>query len=217
MKLLNKKTIEELEKIFADFRWDVKIKFFGKPEQANCRYCRETKDLVETMCGLSPKLHLESFVTDTDTEAMEHYGIKHVPALVVMGEEDHGIRFYGVPGGYEFSSLVESLKLIASGEPMLVQSTRDFLDQLDKDVHLQVFVTPSCPHCPTAVVLAHRMAYYCKHVRADMIEATEFPELAQKYQVMGVPRTIINESGFQEGAVPEDRLVEKIKSELMST
>ena len=65
-----------------------------------------------------------------------------------------------------------------------------------------MFVTPTCPYCPPAVILAQQMAYYSPRVRADMIEATEFPPLAQKYNVYGVPRTVINEKEFIEGAVP---------------
>lgn len=217
MKLLNKKTINELEKIFKDFKNPVNVKFFGEDESGQCRFCRETRELLESVSQLSDKINLESFVFETDSEAVARFDIKRIPAIVVMDEKeekDYGIRFYGVPGGYEFSSFIEALKLISFGESMLVQETRDYLDGLDKDVHLQVFVTPTCPHCPTAVVLGHRMAYYSPRVKADMIEATEFPEMAQQYQVMGVPRTVINENTFQEGAAPEDMLVEKIKEAL---
>jgi alkyl hydroperoxide reductase subunit AhpF len=77
-----------------------------------------------------------------------------------------------------------------------------------------VFVTPTCPYCPGAVVLAHRMGYYSPKVKADMIEATEFPHLAMKYNVMGVPRTVINETEFQEGAAPENMIIDKIKAVL---
>jgi glutaredoxin-like protein len=212
MNLLNKKTIAELEKIFGDFKVDVAIKYFGDNPDKESRFCRETRQLIEGVTQISPKLTLQKFDFEADKEAVEQFGITRTPALVIMDEKDYGIRFYGVPSGYEFSSLIESFKLISSGQTLLVQETRDFLDTLDQDVHLQIFVTPTCPHCPTAVVLGHRMAYYSQKIRADMIEATEYPELAQQYSVMGVPRTIINETGFQEGAAPEDRLVERIKA-----
>ena len=214
MNMLNKKTITELEKIFSDFKNEVNIKFFGKGENSDCRFCKETQELLQGLSEITSKIKLESFDFNQDVEMVKKFDIKRTPAIVVMDENDRRIRFYGVPGGYEFSSLVESLKLISSGESMLVQETKDFLDSLTQDVHLQVFVTPSCPYCPNAVVLAHRMAYYCPKVTADMVEAQEFPELSQKYSVMGVPRTVINETGFQEGAAPEDKLVDKIKETL---
>ena len=60
------------------------------------------------------------------------------------------------------------------------------------------------------MVLAHRLAMESDWIRADMVEATEFPHLANKYQVYGVPRTVINETIQVEGAVPEPMFVEEL-------
>jgi hypothetical protein len=79
---------------------------------------------------------------------------------------------------------------------------------------MQVFVTPTCPYCPQAVVLAYEMAYASPQVRADGVESTEFPQLAIKYQVSGVPRTVINEDTFLEGAAPPDMLLDKVREAL---
>ena len=87
-----------------------------------------------------------------------------------------------------------------------------YLDKLEEAVHLQVFVTPTCPYCPQAVVLAHAMAIASDKVRADMVEATEFPQLSIKYNVMGVPRTVVNETEYLEGAAPEQMLIDKIQA-----
>jgi len=81
-------------------------------------------------------------------------------------------------------------------------------------VHMQVFITPTCPYCSMAVVLAHQMAVASPMVRADMVEAMEFPQLAIKYQVMGVPRTVINETVHIEGAAPEAAVLEKLREAL---
>jgi alkyl hydroperoxide reductase subunit AhpF len=79
---------------------------------------------------------------------------------------------------------------------------------------MQVFVTPTCPYCPQSVVLAHQMAIASPMVRGDMVEATEFPQLSNKYQVMGVPRTVINETAHLEGAASESMVVDKIQEAL---
>ena len=60
-------------------------------------------------------------------------------------------------------------------------------------------------------MLAHAMAVASDMVRADAVEATEFPHLSMKYNVMGVPRTVINEEEFVEGAVPESYLIDAIR------
>jgi glutaredoxin-like protein len=212
MTMLNKKIMKELKETFGSLEKDIKLKYFT--QEMECRFCRETRQLLEEVSGAADKIKLETYDFVKDKAEVERYGIKRIPAIVVMDETDYGIRFYGVPGGYEFSSLIEAFKLVSSGETGLGQETKDFLDSLDKDVHLQVFVTPTCPYCPGAVILGHRMAYYSPRVTADMIEASEYPELAVKYNVMGVPRTVINETEFQEGAVPGKMLIEKIKAAL---
>jgi predicted DsbA family dithiol-disulfide isomerase len=60
-------------------------------------------------------------------------------------------------------------------------------------------------------MLAHQMAVASPMVKADMVEAQEFPQLSIKYQVMGVPRTVINETTHIEGAAPEPMVLEKLQ------
>ena len=138
-----------------------------------------------------------------------------IPATVILegGEfgKDFGIRYYGIPSGYEFSSLIQDVMMVSGGDPQLSAEMVDWLAELKTPVHLQVFVTPTCPYCPQAVLLAHKLAMASDMVQADMVEATEFPQLSNKYQVMGVPRTVINETVYQEGAAPELLLLDKLK------
>ncbi len=139
-----------------------------------------------------------------------------IPAVAVVGAEDYGVRFYGIPSGYEFTSLLHAIKSVAAGKPELSEETLQALAEIAEPVHMQVFVTPTCPYCPQAVVLAHHMAVASPMIRADMVEATEFPHLATKYQVMGVPRTVINETVHVEGAAPEPMVLEKLQEALAS-
>jgi glutaredoxin len=75
---------------------------------------------------------------------------------------------------------------------------------------MQVFVTPTCPYCPRAVLLAHQLAMESDMIRGDMVEAIEFPHLSQKYEVRGVPRTVINEDVHLEGAAPEQMVMARL-------
>jgi len=80
-----------------------------------------------------------------------------------------------------------------------------------------VFVTPTCPYCPRAVVLAHQMAMESPHITAEMVEAMEFNELSNRFSVGGVPQTTINEgAGTVIGAVPEEQLLSEINRALRS-
>lgn len=212
MSKLNKKVIKQLQEVFAVLKKEVTLKYFT--QSIECQFCSDTRELLEEVAEISKKIKLEVYDFVEDKEEVEKYNIDKIPAIVVMDEKDYGIRFYGIPGGYEFGSLVEAIKLVSTGETMLSNEGKKFLDGLKKDVHLQVFVTPTCPYCPGAVVLAHHLAYYSPKVKGDMVEASEFPHLSIKYNVMGVPRTVINETEYLEGAAPEAMLIDKIKAVL---
>jgi glutaredoxin-like protein len=177
-----------------------------------CQFCKENRQLLEEVAALSDKLRLEVHDYRTETDNARALGIDKIPALALLGPEslDHGIRFYGIPSGYEYTGLIEAIVDVSRGRTGLSEKTRGKLRSLDRDVHLQVFVTPTCPYCTFAVRLSHQFALESPRVRADMVEATEFPHLANKNQVMGVPRTVVNDSGFIEGAMPEDKFLEEI-------
>jgi alkyl hydroperoxide reductase subunit AhpF len=101
--------------------------------------------------------------------------------------------------------------MVGNGQSGLSEETRKELGALETPVHFQVFVTPTCPYCPRAVLLAHQMAMENDLIRADMVEAIEFPHLSTKYEVRGVPRTVINETEHLEGAVPEQMVLAKLR------
>jgi glutaredoxin-like protein len=151
------------------------------------------------------------FVKDrAKADAME---IDKIPAVAVIGGkgEDYGIRFFGIPAGYEFSSLLESIAMVAKGDSGLAPATREKLKSLSSPLNLQVFVTPTCPYCPRAVLTAFRFAMESNRVKASMVEASEFPHLANKYHVSGVPHTVIGD-GPQAmiGAYPDAAAAEMI-------
>jgi len=196
------------------------VKMIVVTSENNCMYCNEVKMLAEELAELSPQIAVEVYDLDRDKEIVELYGLDKAPAIVVVadgrGEEpdtDYGIRFYGIPSGYEFMSLLDALTTVGSdgAELQLMPETLEFLKNLDQDVHMQVFITPTCPYCPRAVMMAHHFAFVSPRVKADMVEAMEFPDLSNKYSVYGVPRTVINETVHQEGAVPEPMMLQKLK------
>ena len=212
MPLLNKEIAEQVKQELADLAGPVRLVMFT--QEFDCDYCAETRQLVEEVAALSDQLTAEihNFVVDKDKA--EELGIDKIPAIAVIGAEDYGVRLYGIPSGYEFTSLLHAIRAVAAGKPELTEETLATLAELTEPVHIQVFVTPTCPYCAGSVVLAHQLAVASPMVRADMVEATEFPQLAIKYQVMGVPRTVINETVHIEGAAPEPMVLEKVQEVL---
>jgi glutaredoxin-like protein len=183
-----------------------------------CQYCAETRQIAEELAALSDKILVEVYDFMKDKEVAEHYNIDKIPAMVLLkgGDKpkDYNIRFYGIPSGYEFSTLIQDILMVGKGESGLSEDAKVAINKLAGELHLQVFVTPTCPYCPPAVHLAHQMAFESDLIRGDMVEAIEFPHLSSKYQVQGVPRTVINETDHLEGAAPEQMLIAKIEEVL---
>jgi glutaredoxin-like protein len=213
MALLKEEDRQHLIKEFEALQNPMKLLMFT--QELECQYCRETRMIVEEVAELSDAISVEVYNFVTDKEVAEQYAIDKIPAIAVLrdGEEtkDYGIRYYGIPSGYEFSSLIEDIMMVSQGESGLSEATKAQVAQLTEPAHLQVFVTPTCPYCPRAVRLAHQLALESDLIRADMVEAIEFPHLSMKYQVQGVPRTVINETIHIEGAVPEPMLMARFK------
>jgi glutaredoxin-like protein len=180
---------------------------FGAPETA-----RLTKQIVDELASLSEQVTVEevNFILDKDRAAQ--YGIDHIPAIVLLRNgEDTRMRFLGAPAGYEFMSLIEAVTVAGGGDSGLSGASRALIrEQVTEQRDILVFVTPTCPHCPRAVSLAHRMAVESPHIRATCVEATEFFDLSSRYHVSGVPKTVVNDEIEILGALPEDQFVREV-------
>ncbi len=183
-------------------------------DQNNCEYCDVTRELLTEVVNLHDDLQLTVYDMQADADRATELQVNKAPAIVVLGGAEgtnYGIRYYGIPSGYEFATLLESIRIVGGGSGDLQPATQSYLNDLTTPVHFQVFVTPSCPHCPRAAVLAHRMAYAHPNITADVVEVTEFPELGDQYAVMGVPLTVIEEEVRVEGAAPEPMVLARLK------
>ena len=212
MRLMDPETEQQVREVLAAVKSPVTLKMFT--QDFDCEACNGTRQIIEEVADLSDLISVEVHDFAAESDLARSLGADKVPAIFVLDADrrDRGIRFFGIPAGYEFTSLIEAIVLVGTGDSALEDDTRKFLDALQTPLHLQVFVTPTCPHCPRAVMLAHQLAYASDKVTADMVEVTEFPHLGQKYDVMGVPRTVINEHAYLEGAAPEQVLLEKLKA-----
>jgi glutaredoxin-like protein len=214
MSLISEKDAEQLR---GQFETELvnPVKLINFTQAVECQFCAETRQIVEEIAALSDKISAEIYDFVTDKAAAEMYDIDKIPAIALVrveegGDRDYGIRFYGIPSGYEFTSIIEDIFDVSKGDSGLQPKSKEAVAGITESVHFQVFVTPTCPYCPQAVRLAHKFAMESDLIRADMVEAIEFPHLANKYSVYGVPRTVINETFHQEGAVPEPMMLNKL-------
>jgi len=112
-------------------------------QQFECEYCSVTRDLLGELAGLSDKVTLEVRDFVADAKLAEQYGVDKIPATLVIGSHDYGIRFYGVPAGYEFGSLVECIIEVGKGDPGLGKDVLDLLKRVDQPVRMEVMITPT--------------------------------------------------------------------------
>jgi glutaredoxin-like protein len=219
-KLLNEEIISQVKELFDELNEPVEVLFFGKEGQ--CQYCEDTLQLVDEVAGISDKIGLRIYDLEQDHEIARQYNVDKAPGMVIAGRDgeqilDYGIRYAGIPSGHEFSSLIHDMVLVSSRDSGLKKETREYLQGLGEPVLLQVFVTPTCPYCPRAVVLAHQMALESPMVEAEMVEAMEFPELSAQFGVSGVPHTTINSGrGNVIGALPEEHILSELRSALQN-
>jgi glutaredoxin-like protein len=220
-KFLNEKILKQIEEAFAEIQEPVQILYFGL--QDRCDTCAETQRLLEEVAAVNAKVELTIYDLHTNRDIAEKFNVTNAPGIVIAAKNDAdvknlGIQFLGTPSGYEFSTLINDVLAVSRRDSGLSDTTREFLKQLDRPVQLQVFVTPSCPYCPRAVLLAHQMAMENPQmIRAEGVEAMEFPELANRFNVRGVPQTVINSgAGIVVGAVPEQNLLAEIMRALQN-
>jgi alkyl hydroperoxide reductase subunit AhpF len=119
------------------------VKLAHFTQELNLELGAETLQLVKELTALSDKLSLEVFNFLLDKEKVTEYRVDKVPATVIHNGKDHRIRFYGLPAGYEFSTLLDAILAISSGDSGLLATSRNKLAQLSKPLHLEVFVTPT--------------------------------------------------------------------------
>ena len=142
MAFLNARDQQEVQKQFERLQDPVKLVVFSQ-SLAAAEVCHQNEQLVREVAALSDKIGVEVLNLAIDRERAEAYGVDQVPAIVVEGARDYGIRFYGVPTGYEFSNLIDAVVVASTGEPALSDATKSSLAALAGPVDIKVFSTPT--------------------------------------------------------------------------
>ncbi len=141
MGLLRDEDAAEIRRRLAEMATPVKIIHFT--QELNLEYGRETRQVLEELAGLSDQLSLEVYDFILDKEKVAEYGVDKVPATVIRNGKDYGIRYYGMPAGYEFSTLLDAILDVSKGESTLAAESKERLARVSQPIHLEVFVTPT--------------------------------------------------------------------------
>lgn len=201
---------EQVKKELSGISKKVTLKVFT--DDKNCDYCKDTLELTRAVAELSDLVSVVEYKKSVSAAEIEQYNVEMTPAILVHSEEkDWPIRFYGIPSGYEFSSLIESIHFAGTGTVDLPADVVTKLKAINKPVSIKSFVTVSCPYCPAAVTTAFKFAMINpEFITAQMVEASQFPEVSNKFQVRAVPKVVINEAVNFEGSLPVAQYLEKV-------
>lgn len=199
--------VKRLEKEMKD---SVRLAYFT--QEIECPFCAQTHQLLETVAKLSEKISFEVYDFVKDKTKAEELGIDKIPALAILGKKDYGLRFYGIPSGYEFQTLIEGIILVSSGDSQLPsEAVKVLAKAATSPVHIQIFVIPTCPVCPVLGAIAFQFAVANSNISVDIVEIAEFPHLTNKYNVIGTPKAALNETTQFEGLVPPMQLINFIQ------
>ncbi|BEP30022.1 protein disulfide oxidoreductase [Helicovermis profundi] len=212
MALLNEDIRKQLTEVFDTMKDEVTIALFTKKD--SCDSCADTLSFMKEIEEIGSKIKLITYDIDDDSEKAKEYNVELTPAIVLLDHNnvDNGVKYNGIPAGHEINSLITGLLEVSGTGEALPEEMKKRVDAINKPIHIRVFVTLGCPHCPGAVSKAHKLALENKFVTAEMIEAQTFADLSDKYDVSGVPKIIINEDHDLVGNQPLEKFLEVIES-----
>lgn len=190
---------EELRETLEDLVNPVEIDVFIGPD---CETCEDTVALMKAIEEEAPvregrkliKVNIYDKSNPDHLEEFKRQGIERVPSVTLI---EGYIRYTGIPAEEEIRGFIETIIRISEEDSGLEESTKALLANLKGKVYIETIVTPSCPYCPYAVLLANMFAYEAyrqgsKSVISDTVEAYENPDIADKYGVHSVPAIALN-------------------------
>ncbi|MFU2157812.1 MULTISPECIES: protein disulfide oxidoreductase [Caldisericum] len=215
-RLLKEKDVEYIKDLFEkNLKDEVTLTLFletngPKVTKFNEQYLPYTEEIAKEVAELSPKIKLNIYKDNEEKE--KEYGVKAISALFIEGPKTNkNIVYYGIPSGHEFSSLLEDIIDVSKGETELPVDIKEKVRKISSSVEILVFVTPTCPYCPRAVRTAHQFALENPNIIGAMVEANEFPDWSNEFNVYAVPKIVINGGKAEfEGALPEDAFLQSV-------
>lgn len=181
----------------------------------NCELCGPIEELLKILAELSKgKINLEIKQVKSKEEMTRKLGVEK-PPVILLGEKEE-VRYTGAPLGHEGWALLETIVTLSTKKVQIPEKYVEKLRNLKKIVRIETIITPTCPYCPYAVLIANRIAIASEgKVISDVVEAHEFPEIAEKFNVMAVPTIVLSTKPYQGevfsvGVPKEKALLEKI-------
>jgi len=141
MSVLDDNIKNQLKGVLGKLRDDVKIIYFT--QELECGTCKDAHDFLDDVNGLSEKLSLEVFDFEKDKDRADSFDVDKVPAIVFLDKDGNntGVKYYGIPAGYEINSFVQGLLEVSGSKELLPDEIMGRINAISQDVHIQVFVS----------------------------------------------------------------------------
>lgn len=209
--MFNDEIKDQLRDILKNLKKDVyALLFVSQADDAN----KVTKDMLDDIASISDKFFVEYY--DLDSKEAKEHNIDKNGGMTLVSEDKkpNGIKYYGPPAGYEINSLIHTILDLGEGHTHeLEEDVLKRIDAIDKKVDIKVFIGLQCPHCPGAVITAHTLAKNNINIEAEMVEASTYAELSEKFNISSVPRIIINDgAGDLLGNQPIEEVIKVIEN-----
>ena len=195
-------------KFEKEMKREIEIVVIKSDKEEECQLCGLTIELINKLSEVSNKIKVKIY--EKSSAAAKKYSIERVPSILI-DPTNYKIVYTGAPIGEEGWAFIETMVLVSQDDSKLSQEAREKLKELKDERHIEVYVTPTCPYCPLAVLLANKVAIEGKgKVKAECIEVQENMDLAMKYNIRSVPQQIIDGKVSSVGVQPELKFVEDV-------
>jgi len=198
---------EVVLKLFTDF----KIQEDGS-KLRKCMACEGAYELLKTLEEYSDgKLTIEEVSTEENEEEAEKYNVSRIPAILFVDNDGKEIiRYLAHPTGSEFVPFLNSIQYFSGVRPYYADQIITHLKKIKK-ANMKIFITPTCPYCPATVPVLTLFSIVSKgKISSEVIDVSLNPDIGRKYQVQGVPMTIINEKDVIHGMFTPQDLLDKL-------
>jgi glutaredoxin-like protein len=194
-------------KLFTDFK-----KQDDGTKIRHCMACDSTFNLLTALAEHSDgKLEIEEYSTEENHEIAEKFKIVRIPTILFLDkEENEVIRYTAEPSGAELVPFIKTLQDFSGAVSFYKDTIMTNLKKIGKS-DIKLFITHTCPYCPTVVPIVNLFATLSDgKIKSEIIDINANQDIAMKYQIQGVPHTMINEKEHLYGMFSPQDLLDKL-------
>jgi glutaredoxin-like protein len=194
-------------KLFTDFKTQE-----DGSKVRKCMACEGAYELLKVLVDYSNgKLEVEEISTEENEDEAEKFNVERIPAILFVDENDKEIiRYLAHPTGSEFVPFLNSIQYFSGVRPYYADQIITHLKKIKKS-NMKIFITPTCPYCPATVPVLTLFSIVSKgKITSEIIDVNLNPDIGMKYDVQGVPHTVINEKDRIIGQFTPQDLLDKL-------